>query len=120
MSGLPRTVVKWLQSLDLTYPIRNPKWYVALIKIRNNKLKIEEIFNYFHFIAKFRDLCNGFLIAEIFSWYYPNDIRMFTFNTGQSLDSKMSNWALLKKVNLNYQLFFLNCILNMNVLNISL
>ncbi|CAF0705595.1 unnamed protein product [Brachionus calyciflorus] len=69
MSGLPRCVVKWIQSLDLTYQIKNLKW----------------------------DLTNGFLVAEIFSWYYPDDIKMFTFNNGKSLDSKMSNWSLIKK-----------------------
>jgi hypothetical protein len=66
---MSRTVVKWLQGLDLTYPIKNPKW----------------------------DLSNGFLIAEIFSWYYPDDIRISAYNTGLSLDSKMTNWSLIKR-----------------------
>jgi hypothetical protein len=44
-----------------------------------------------------RDFTNGFLAAEIFSWYYPDNINMAMFNTGQSLDSKMSNWTLIKK-----------------------
>ncbi len=60
-----------------------------------------------------RDLCNGFLIAEIFSWYYPEHIRMGSFNTGQSLESKMSNWSMLKKVkillNIILPYFSLSC-----------
>lgn len=69
MSGLPRSVVKWLQGLDLTFVIKNPKW----------------------------DFSNGFLVAEIFSWYYPDDVKLMTYNTGQSLDAKMTNWSFLKK-----------------------
>ncbi len=43
-------------------------------------------------------MSNGFLIAEIFSWYYPEDIRISAFNTGLSLDSKMTNWSIIKRV----------------------
>ena len=48
--------------------------------------------------TKNRDLCNGFTVAEIFSWYYPQNFNMATYNTGQSLDSRMLNWALIKRV----------------------
>ncbi|GFN83792.1 spermatogenesis-associated protein 4 [Plakobranchus ocellatus] len=68
MSGLSREVLKWLQSLDLTWQIKNPKW----------------------------DLSNGYLVAEIFSWYFPKDIQMHSFYNRQSLELKKRNWYLLK------------------------
>ncbi|XP_013386771.1 spermatogenesis-associated protein 4-like [Lingula anatina] len=68
MAGLAREVVRWLQSLDLTWQVKTPKW----------------------------DLSNGYLIAEIFSWYYPQEITMHSFNNGTSLDMKLLNWHVLK------------------------
>ncbi|CAH1777067.1 unnamed protein product [Owenia fusiformis] len=47
-------------------------------------------------LAFFRDLTNGYLVAEIFSWYYPQEIQMHSYNNGTSLDSKQRNWSLLK------------------------
>ncbi|PVD35250.1 hypothetical protein C0Q70_06531 [Pomacea canaliculata] len=68
MSGLPREILKWLQSLDLTWKVKTPKW----------------------------DLTNGYLLAEIFSWYFPQEIQMHSFYNCNSLPIKQKNWSLLK------------------------
>ena len=59
-------------------------------------LVFKVVFISHHFI--FRDFSNGYLIAEIFSWYYPQEIQMHMFQNGTSIESKIGNWALLQKV----------------------
>lgn len=70
MSGLPREVWKWLQSLRLTTLVRNTR----------------------------RDFANGHVIAEILARYYPDEVSMHSYHTGTALDKKLANWGLLQKL----------------------
>ena len=66
-SALPREVHVWIQSLNLTYKIHNPK----------------------------RDMCNGWVFAEVLSRYFPNEVEMYQYDNGFKLDKRRTNWEHL-------------------------
>jgi hypothetical protein len=66
---LPREVNIWLQSLNLTYKIQNPK----------------------------RDLSNGWVFAEILCRHFPSEVEMYQFDNGFKLEKKRNNWEHLQK-----------------------
>ena len=68
-SSLPREVLQWLDGLDLSYSVRNPRM----------------------------DLANGFLVAEILTRRYPNELSILTFYNAQRKDRKIDNWQQIQK-----------------------
>lgn len=46
----------------------------------------------------FRDFSNGYLVAEIFSWYFPQEVTMHSYENGTSLKTKLGNWGQLQRV----------------------
>jgi len=67
--NLPREILKWVHGLDLSYSITNPS----------------------------RDLDNGFLIAEIFTRYYPSKIQMFSLENSHNFEFRKNNWLIIEK-----------------------
>ena len=49
-------------------------------------------------MINYRDFANGCLVAEIFAWYYPQDIQLHTISNGASVQSKLANWQQIDKV----------------------
>ena len=92
---LPREMVKWIQTLDLSVVIKNPRRFVQFYK-RSLSLFITLFFPFLYVNTKFyRDFANGFVIAEILSRYFPNEINTRSFDTGTSHAAKTQNWEYL-------------------------
>ncbi|KAM6923419.1 spermatogenesis-associated protein 4 [Xenentodon cancila] len=68
-TGLPREVVKWLHTFNLSFYPKNVR----------------------------RDFSNGYLMAEIFSHYYPRDFSLHSYDKGVSLSAKLKNWSQIQQ-----------------------
>lgn len=69
ISTLPREVYKWIQCLDLTFPVKNVR----------------------------KDFSNGFLIAQILNrYFYSKYFPMHTIENGFSQTCKANNWTLIE------------------------
>ncbi|XP_033830373.2 spermatogenesis-associated protein 4 [Periophthalmus magnuspinnatus] len=76
-TGLPREVLQWILNLQLSVCPKNVR----------------------------RDSSNGYLVADIFSQYYPKVFLLYSYKNGAALSIKQDNWRriqkFLRKLNIN-------------------
>ena len=46
----------------------------------------------------YRDLSNGFVVAEILSRYFPKEINIYSFDNGLKIARKIDNWEQIAKL----------------------
>lgn len=90
--GLPRAVLRWLQSLDLPACPRHCRRCAGPGRAKGGPGSGNTS------CCLGRDFSNGYLVAEILARYFPAEIRSRACGTGSSLPTKLSNWARLQRV----------------------
>ena len=76
-------MLRWLDSLDLSFTVRNPRI----------------------------DLANGFIIAEIISRYFPKKVNIYSFYNNQAKDKRINNWEQIQKGKI-YSLYLFESVFN--------
>jgi hypothetical protein len=115
MSGLPREILKWMQSLDLSYSVKNVKRCVQQpFALHQHQTQMPEgslnsvvafcrlttfVCSPLRVLFPLSDFANGFLVAEILSRYHKGDtiVSLHSFDNGLGLVRRVQNWALLEK-----------------------
>lgn len=101
LTSLPREVLRWLLSLDLSFPIKNIKRFVDLFCCCNCASCLRTGTHapvVWCCCCCCRDFSNGFLYAEILSRFFPADIQMHSFENVTSLERKKANWVVLERL----------------------
>lgn len=88
---LSREVLKWIQSLDLAYSVKNVRRCMCAVDLarRGAHPPLHE---------RCRDFANGFLVAEMLSRYDDKNVQMHSYDNGTSVAVRKDNWEQLKKV----------------------
>lgn len=104
LTTLPREVLRWLLSLDLSFPVRNIKRCVcqqagSCRRVHAAAAAATPLLTPLCVSTRTRrDFSNGFLFAEILSRYYPADIQMHSFENVTSIERKKANWVVLERL----------------------
>ena len=107
-ASLPREVLRWLLSLNLTYAVKNVKRSVLLLcalgalearaaALPRRRCSPTPPPPAVPHTPNNSDFANGFLFAEILSRYFPADVQMHSFENVASGERKRANWDVLDR-----------------------